>query len=192
MIRLVGTIFCSFFKIGLFTLGGGLAIVSLVQQEMLARGWLTNAEFLDILGIAQMTPGPIAVNSATFVGQKMAGLPGAIVCTLGCITPSVIIVLILAWAYTKYRNLDVVQSVLGELRPAVVAMIAGAGLTIILMAFFGTSTLSEIPGSPIRFIEMLLFAGSLILLRLKKAGPIQIIFGTAVVGTILYTIVGGI
>ena len=56
MIRLVGTIFCSFFKIGLFTLGGGLAIVSLVQQEMLARGWLTNAEFLDILGIAQMTP----------------------------------------------------------------------------------------------------------------------------------------
>jgi len=185
--------FLTYFQIGLFSFGGGYAAMPLIQSLVVdGKGWLTMAEYTDLLTIAEMTPGPIAVNSATFVGQKMAGLPGAIVCTLGCITPSVIIVLILAWAYTKYRNLDVVQSVLGELRPAVVAMIAGAGLTIILMAFFGTSTLSEIPGSPIRFIEMLLFAGSLILLRLKKAGPIQIIFGTAVVGTILYTIVGGI
>lgn len=185
--------FLTYFQIGLFSFGGGYAAMPLIQSLVVeGRGWLTMAEYTDLLTIAEMTPGPIAVNSATFVGQKMAGLPGAIVCTLGCITPSVIIVLILAWAYTKYRNLDVVQSVLGELRPAVVAMIAGAGLTIILMAFFGTSTLSEIPGSPIRFIEVLLFAGSLILLRLKKAGPIQIIFGTAVVGTILYTIVGGI
>lgn len=185
--------FLTYFQIGLFSFGGGYAAMPLIQSLVVdGKGWLTMAEYTDLLTIAEMTPGPIAVNSATFVGQKMAGLPGAIVCTLGCITPSVIIVLILAWAYTKYRNLDVVQSVLGELRPAVVAMIAGAGLTIILMAFFGTSTLSEIPGSPIRFIEMLLFAGSLILLRLKKAGPIQIIFGTAVVGTILYTIAGGI
>ena len=185
--------FLTYFQIGLFSFGGGYAAMPLIQSLVVdGKGWLTMAEYTDLLTIAEMTPGPIAVNSATFVGQKMAGLPGAIVCTLGCITPSVIIVLILAWAYTKYRNLDVVQSVLGELRPAVVAMIAGAGLTIILMAFFGTSTLSEIPGRPIRFIEMLLFAGSLILLRLKKAGPIQIIFGTAVVGTILYTIAGGI
>lgn len=185
--------FLTYFQIGLFSFGGGYAAMPLIQSLVVeGRGWLTMAEYTDLLTIAEMTPGPIAVNSATFVGQKMAGLPGAIVCTLGCITPSLIIVLILAWAYTKYRNLDVVQSVLGELRPAVVAMIAGAGLTIILMAFFGTSTLSEIPGSPVRFIEVLLFAGSLILLRLKKAGPIQIIFGTAVVGTILYTIVGGI
>ena len=185
--------FLTYFQIGLFSFGGGYAAMPLIQSLVVdGKGWLTMAEYTDLLTIAEMTPGPIAVNSATFVGQKMAGLPGAIVCTLGCITPSVIIVLILAWAYTKYRNLDVVQSVLGELRPAVVAMIAGAGLTIILMAFFGTSTLSEIPGSPIRFIEMLMFAGSLILLRLKKAGPIQIIFGTAVVGTILYTIAGGI
>ncbi len=185
--------FLTYFQIGLFSFGGGYAAMPLIQSLVVeGRGWLTMAEYTDLLTIAEMTPGPIAVNSATFVGQKMAGLPGAIVCTLGCITPSVIIVLILAWAYTKYRNLDVVQSVLGELRPAVVAMIAGAGLTIILMAFFGISTLSEIPGSPIRVIEVLLFAGSLILLRLKKAGPIQIIFGTAVVGTILYTIVGGI
>ena len=145
--------FLTYFQIGLFSFGGGYAAMPLIQSLVVdGKGWLTMAEYTDLLTIAEMTPGPIAVNSATFVGQKMAGLPGAIVCT----------------------------------------MIAGAGLTIILMAFFGTSTLSEIPGSPIRFIEMLLFAGSLILLRLKKAGPIQIIFGTAVVGTILYTIVGGI
>ena len=170
--------FLTYFQIGLFSFGGGYAAMPLIQSLVVdGKGWLTMAEYTDLLTIAEMTPGPIAVNSATFVGQKMAGLPGAIVCTLGCITPSVIIVLILAWAYTKYRNLDVVQSVLGELRPAVVAMIAGAGLTIILMAFFGTSTLSEIPGSPIRFIEMLLFAGSLILLRLKKPVPFRSFLG---------------
>ena len=99
MIRLVGTIFFSFFKIGLFTLGGGLAIVSLVQQEMLARGWLTNAEFLDILGIAQMTPGPIGVNTATFVGYRVAEMQGnlwwaaalvSLFATLSVTLPSVI------------------------------------------------------------------------------------------------------
>ena len=158
--------FLTYFQIGLFSFGGGYAAMPLIQSLVVdGKGWLTMAEYTDLLTIAEMTPGPIAVNSATFVGQKMAGLPGAIVCTLGCITPSVIIVLILAWAYTKYRNLDVVQSVLGELGPAVVAMIAGAGLTIILMAFFGTSTLSEIPASQILSLEMLLFAVSLMLWR---------------------------
>ncbi len=183
-------LFLVYFQIGLFAFGGGYAAMPLIQNLVVeGKGWLTMAEYADLTTIAEMTPGPIAVNSATFVGQKMAGLPGAIVCTLGCITPSLIIVLALAWFYTKYRNLGVVKSVLGELRPAVVAMIAGAGLTILLMAFFGTSVLSEIPSSPIRWIEVLLFAGSLILLRKFKAGPISIIFGTAVVGTILYMII---
>ena len=182
-------LFAVYFQIGLFAFGGGYAAMPLIQTLVVeGKQWLTMAEYSDLVTIAEMTPGPIAVNSATFVGQKMAGLPGAIVCTLGCILPSLIIVLLLAWLYTKYRSLGIVKSILGELRPAVVAMIAGAGMTILLMAFFGTSTLSEIPASDIRWIEVLLYAVSLFLLRKYKINPIKIIFGTAVAGTILYMI----
>ena len=181
--------FLVYFQIGLFAFGGGYAAMPLIQDLVVqGKGWLSMAEYADLMTIAEMTPGPIAVNSATFVGQKLAGLPGAIVCTLGCIAPSLIIVLTLAWLYTKYRNLKVVKSVLGELRPAVVAMIAGAGLTIILLAFFGTSSLSELSFSSLRYIEIFLFAGSLFLLRKYKTSPILIIFGTAVLGTVLYLV----
>lgn len=180
-------LFAVYFQIGLFAFGGGYAAMPLIQTLVVeGKHWLTMAEYSDLVTIAEMTPGPIAVNSATFVGQKMAGFPGALVCTLGCILPSLAIVLLLAWLYTKYRSLGIVKTVLGELRPAVVAMIAGAGMTILLMAFFGTSVLSEIPSSKIRWVEVLLYVTSLILLRKYKINPIKIIFGTAVVGTILY------
>lgn len=182
--------FAVYFEIGLFSFGGGYAAMPLIQSLIVeGKGWLTMAEYSDLVTIAEMTPGPIAVNSATFVGQKMAGFPGAVICTLGCIAPSLIIVLLLAWLYTKYRELKIVQSVLTELRPAVVAMIAGAGLTILLMALFGTSTLSRIHLSKIRVIELCLYIGSLFLLRKYKTGPIKIIFGTAVIGTLLYMLV---
>ena len=181
-------LFMVYFQIGLFAFGGGYAAMPLIQNLVVEdKGWLTMAEYADLTTIAEMTPGPIAVNSATFVGQKMAGLPGAVVCTAGCIFPSLIIVLTLAYFYTKYRNLRIVKSVLGQLRPAVVAMIAGAGLTILLLAFFGTSALSEI--HEIRWIEAVLFAVSLVCLRKYKANPIVIIFGTAIAGVLMYTLI---
>ena len=180
-------LFLVYFQIGLFAFGGGYAAMPLIQNLVVeGKGWLSMAEYADLTTIAEMTPGPIAVNSATFVGQKMAGLPGAIVCTLGCILPSLIIVLTLAYFYTKYRSLKTVKAVLGELRPAVVAMIAGAGLTILLLALFGTSSLSEI--NSVRWIELLLFAVCLFLLRKFKTNPIMIIFGTAVAGTLMYMV----
>lgn len=182
-------LFLVYVQIGLFSFGGGYAAMPLIQTLVVQeKGWLTMAEYADLTTIAEMTPGPIAVNSATFVGQKMAGLPGALVCTFGCILPSLVIVLTLAYFYTKYKSLKIVKSVLGELRPAVVAMIAGAGLTILLMGLFGTSTLSEIRISNIRLIETGLFCVSLFLLRKYKMNPIQIIFGTAIAGTLLYMI----
>ena len=180
-------LFLVYFQIGLFAFGGGYAAMPLIQNLVVeGKGWLSMAEYADLTTIAEMTPGPIAVNSATFVGQKMAGLPGAIVCTLGCILPSLIIVLTLAYFYTKYRSLKTVKVVLGELRPAVVAMIAGAGLTILLLALFGTSTLSQI--NSVRWIELLLFTVCLFLLRKFNTNPIMIIFGTAVAGTLLYMV----
>lgn len=179
--------FITYFQIGLFSFGGGYAAMPLIQSLIVeGKGWLTMEEFADLTTIAEMTPGPIAVNSATFVGQKMAGLPGAIICTMGCIAPSLIIVLTLAYFYTKYRNLKVIKSVLGQLRPAVVAMIAGAGMTILLLAWFGTSTLNEITFDKMHWIEFGIFFGCLFLLRKYKTNPIAIIFLSAIVGTVLY------
>ena len=117
----------------------------------------------------------------------MAGLIGAVICTLGCILPSLVIVLFLAYLYKKYSNLAIVKTVLGQLRPAVVAMIASAGMTILLLALFGTSSLGDIQISSIRIIEVCIFIACLILLRLKKIGPIQVVFISAIVGTLLYS-----
>ncbi len=182
-------LFLVYFQIGLFSFGGGYAAMPLIQSLIVeGKGWLTMAEYADLTTIAEMTPGPIAVNSATFVGQKMAGLPGAVVCTIGCVLPSILIVLTLAYLYSKFRELKIVKSVLKELRAAVVAMIAGAGVTILLLGFFGTSTLAEISLSNIRVIEVALYLLALFLLRKYKMGPIPILFGTAVLGTILYSI----
>lgn len=131
-------LFWSFIQIGLFSFGGGYAAMPLIQgQVVTAHGWLSMAEFTDLITISQMTPGPIAVNSATFVGLKIAGVPGAIAATLGCILPSCIIVTILAKLYLKYRKLDMLQGILHSLRPAVVAMIASSGVLILITAFWG-------------------------------------------------------
>ncbi|MGX8680465.1 MAG: chromate transporter [bacterium] len=183
-------LFVVYFQIGLFAFGGGYAAMPLIQTLVVeGKGWLTFAEFADLTTIAEMTPGPIIVNSATFVGQKVAGFPGALVCTLGCVLPSLVIVLLLAYLYTRYKELTLVKAVLAQLRPAVVAMISGAALTILLMAFFQTATLSQIRFSSLRWIEVVLFCGSLFLLRKYQVSPILIIFGTAIVGTLLYVVI---
>ena len=99
-------LFWSFLQIGLFSFGGGYAAMPLIQgQVVTSHGWLTMSEFTDLITISQMTPGPIAVNSATFVGLKIAGIPGAVVATVGCILPSCIIVTILAKLYLRYRSM---------------------------------------------------------------------------------------
>ena len=95
-------LFWSFFQVGLFSIGGGYAALPLIQNQIVdINGWLTLGEFADVITISQMTPGPIAINAATFVGLRLGGLPGAIIATFGCVTPSLIIVLILAMIYFK-------------------------------------------------------------------------------------------
>jgi len=107
-------LFLSFLQIGLFSFGGGYAAMPLIQGQVVnGHHWLSMTEFTDLITISQMTPGPIAVNSATFVGIRIAGIPGALVATLGCILPSCLIVTLIASFYLKYRNLSVFQSVLG-------------------------------------------------------------------------------
>ena len=133
-------LFWSFLQIGLFSFGGGYAAMPLIQGQVVAEhGWLSMTGFTDLITISQMTPGPIAVNSATFVGIKIAGIPGAIVATAGCILPSCIIVMLIARLYLKYRKMELLQGVLNSLRPAVVAMIASAGISVLITAFWGSS-----------------------------------------------------
>ena len=130
-------LFWSFFQIGLFSFGGGYAAMPLIQNQVVdINGWLTMSEFADVITISQMTPGPIGINAATFVGLRIGGIQGAIVATLGCVLPSCVIVLSLAYIYYKYRGLSVVQGVLIGLRPAVIAMIASAGLALVILAFW--------------------------------------------------------
>ena len=130
-------LFLSFIQVGLFSVGGGYAAIPLIQNQIVnIHGLMTLEEFTDLITIAEMTPGPISINSSTFVGMRLSGPFGVILCTLGCIIPSFIICLTLAHFYYKYRSFEGVQTVLGALRPAVVALIASAGLSILLLGLF--------------------------------------------------------
>lgn len=177
----------SFFQIGLFSIGGGYAAMPLIKQQVVDEHmWLTMQQFADIMTIAEMTPGPIAVNAATFVGIWIAGIPGAVIATAGCILPSFGIVLMLAYIYKRFRGLDVVQGVLTGIRPAVVAMIASAGVSMIALSFFGKRTL-QVDLKDIDYISVCLFGIGLLMLRRWKIHPVYVMAGTGIVGVLLYS-----
>lgn len=166
-------LFLSFLQVGLFSFGGGYAAMPLIQgQVVTTHKWLSMSEFTDLITISQMTPGPIAVNSATFVGIKIAGIPGAFMATLGCILPSCVIVTVIAKLYLKYRNMDTLQGVLNSLRPAVVAMIASAGISILVSAFWGNVQAVTLAGT--KWSLVLIFVICLVLLRKVKMNPIWV------------------
>lgn len=178
----------SFFQIGLFSIGGGYATMPLIQHQVVdLHGWLTMTQFSDIITISQMTPGPIAINSATFVGIQVAGIPGALVATLGCVIPSCIIVTTLAYVYYRYKGLTMVQGVLSGLRPAVVAMIASSGVSLLLLAFYSTSGVPA-DWTAIDWRAVLVFAAAFFILRRWKSDPIWVMAGCGLAGVVLYSI----
>ena len=137
-------LFWSFVKVGAFCVGGGYASMPLIQAQVIdEHGWLTMQQFIDIFTISQMTPGPIGINAATFVGTKVAGLPGAVCATVGFVFPSVIIVLILAHVFFKDGDIGPVRGILNGLRPAVVALICSAGLSFVFLALWNTEALPK-------------------------------------------------
>lgn len=165
-------LFLSFLQVGMFSVGGGYAAIPLIRDQVVnGHAWLSMSEFTDLITIAEMTPGPIAVNSATFVGIRIAGPLGAIIATLGCITPSLFIVSLLAYIYYRYKNVSALQSVLASLRPAVVALIAGAGLSILRLVAFqsGDAALASV-----NWVGLLLFAAAFVALRKFKKNPILV------------------
>ena len=182
-------LFWSFLQIGLFSFGGGYAAMPLIQGQVVTdHGWLSMTEFTDLITISQMTPGPIAINSATFVGIKIAGIPGALVATIGCILPSCIIVTLVAKLYLKYRNMAVLQGILNSLRLAVVAMIASAGISILITAFWGNE--AAVILSQTNWVMVLIFAGCIVLLQKFRMNPIWVMILAGVVNTAV-SLIGG-
>lgn len=182
-------LFFSFIQVGLFSVGGGYAAIPLIKNQIVeVHHLMTMSEFTDLITIAEMTPGPISINSATFVGNRLAGIPGAILCTLGCIIPAFIICLLLAHFYYKYRNFSGVQTVLSALRPAVVALIASAGMAILTLGIFHAEK-TDIVLSNFQPVEFILFLCGIFALRKFKANPITVIFGTGIIGTMIYFII---
>lgn len=165
-------LFLSFMQVGLFSIGGGYAAMPLIQSQVVSgHGWLTMSEFTDLITIAEMTPGPIAVNSATFVGIRIGGIPGAVVATLGCIFPSLFLVSLLAFLYYRYKGVSALQSVLSSLRPAVVALIASAGISILLLVVFGGAQMCL---GNVNWIGAVIFLTAFIVLRKWKCNPILV------------------
>ncbi len=118
-------LFTTFFRIGLFTFGGGYAMIPLIESDVVERNrWIEKADFVDLLAVAQSAPGVFAVNMAVFIGYRLRGVAGALAAAFGCVLPSVIIILLIALFFRQFRHIEVVNNVFKGLRPAVVALIA--------------------------------------------------------------------
>lgn len=185
-------LFFAFIQVGMFSVGGGYAAIPLIQEQIVnIHKLMTLEEFSDLITVAEMTPGPISINSATFVGMRLAGIPGVLLCSIGCIIPSFIICLTLAHFYYKYRTVSGVQVVLGSLRPAVVALIGSAGASILMLGLF-QAEIQNVVLENIRLVELGIFVVALVILRKFKVSAVAVILGSGVVGTVIYALLGTI
>lgn len=176
----------SFLQVGAFSIGGGYAAMPLIrEQTVILHPWLTAAEFADLVTIAEMTPGPIALNAATFVGMRVAGLPGALAATFGCVLPSILIVSLLSWLYSRFRSGRVMQQLLGTLRPVVVALIASAAVALIQ-----TACTAADGGFSLAGMLLMLAAFALLQLRVKgqRISPMLVMAGCGVCGVLLHAL----
>ncbi|MGE5593319.1 MAG: chromate transporter [Betaproteobacteria bacterium] len=172
--RLLLQMFWSFFKIGAFTFGGGYAMVPLIQKEVVdARKWVGGEEFIDMLGLAQTAPGPVAVNTSVFVGYKTAGFVGAVVAVLGATLPSFLIILAVAIFFSEIRHLPAAEAAFAGVRPAVVALVAGAAYKI------GRTAIREVRG-------VILGAIALVAIVVFDVHPIPVIVGSAAIGYFVF------
>lgn len=179
-------LFLTFLMIGAFTFGGGYAMLPLIQQAVLDNGWMTSEDIIDFVAVSESTPGPFAVNVSTYVGYEMGGIPGAFCATLGVVLPSLIIILIVAKIYERFKKSRLVNGCMSGLKPAVIGLIGTAVVTT------GTSAFSI--SADLKFINLesaigiVLFAGMLFLL-IKKVNPIIIIVASAAVGVLVKFII---
>jgi len=173
-------LFLTFFKIGAFTFGGGYAMLPMVEQEVMAHNWMTMNELINFIAVSESTPGSFAVNVSTYIGTVTGGLAGAIAATLGVVTPSFLIILIVAKSYEAFRKSRAVQGVMSGLRPTVVGLIGTALISVGKTVFFPDNTIHWN-----KFIlSIAIFALSVYLIRKKKISPIPVILLGALIGII--------
>lgn len=177
----------SFLQVGLFSFGGGYGILPVIQQQVVTQNhWMTMTEFTDLVTISQMTPGPISLNASTFVGMKMAGITGAIVATFGCAFPTAVLALIVGHYYYKYRDMTLVKGVFEGLRPAVVSLIATAGMSILFLSLFNVEVFTLSILTHIDWKAVIMFVICLFILCKWKTNPIYIMLGSGAAGAIVY------
>lgn len=185
-------LFLTFFEVGLFTFGGGYAMISLIRDKALAFGWLNEEELLNMVAVSESTPGPIAVNMATFVGSTQGGVLGSLVSTLGVVLPSFIIILLISALIRNFLKYKGVQAFLKGVRPCVVALILATGITMALSTLLKFTTLTGgfAPDYKAIIILAILVAITLVFkkLRNKKPSPILMIVISAGLGMLLYSI----
>ena len=185
-------LFLTFFEIGLFTFGGGYAMISLIHDKALSFGWLSEEELLNMIAVSESTPGPIAVNMATFVGSTQGGVLGSLVATLGVVLPSFIIILLVCAVIRNLLKYKGVQAFLSGVRPCVVALILATSVTMALGTLLNFKTLKGGFSPDVRGIVILaiLVTVSMVFKKLKKKkpSPILMILISAGLGMLIYSI----
>ncbi len=176
-------LFLTFFKIGAFTFGGGYAMLPLIQQEVLAHKWLEMSELVNFIAVSESTPGPFAINMATYVGSQTGGILGAAAATLGVVMPSFIIILIVAKCYEKFKNSKAVKGCMTGLKPAVIGLIGAAAVSIAGTVLAPLGWNLSILASVDFYISIAIFAICAVLV-FKKVHPILVICLAAVLGII--------
>ncbi|MCI7094767.1 MAG: chromate transporter [Clostridiales bacterium] len=186
-------LFWTFFKIGLFTFGGGYAMIPLISQEVVGLNWLTEAQLINYIGISEATPGPFAINIATFVGATQGGFFGAVCSTLGVVLPSFIIILLVASIFRHFEENKFVKGALRGINPVVYALIIGTGV-VLLVKNFWTNAFDFSATPDFDYISLIIaavvVAGSLVFKKVKgkNLSAIWIIVFGAVAGMVLYSI----
>lgn len=183
-------LFLTFLKIGAVSFGGGYGMISLIRDDCLSNGWLTEAELLNFIAVAESTPGPIAVNMATFVGSSQGGILGAFLATLGVVLPSFFIILLIAAAFTKLLKYKGVKAVLFGIRPAIVALILATAVTMLLSLAFGIKTVESAPALDVKFWIVFVTISALSIgyskWKKKNFSPILLIVLSGILGIALY------
>lgn len=170
-------LFVTFFQIGMFAFGGGYAVLPLIQRFVVDnQGWLTMQEMVDIVTISQMTPGPISINAATFVGTEIAGITGAVVASMGSVTPPLLFSLFMGFLIFKNKKIDFLEKILGGLRPGVVGLIGAAAVSMLVSSVW--------PEGAISYLALTGFIVGFMIQLFKKVDLITLILFGAVIGVV--------
>ena len=183
------TLFLTFFKIGAFTFGGGYAMLPLIQEEVLRHGWVAESDLINFIAVSESTPGPFAINMATYIGSRVGGeygvlgsILGSACATLGVVLPSFVIILIVARFYEKYKQSRIVKGCMSGLKPAVVGLIGAAILSVVAEVLFPAGVALSAFADPSMYVSLGIFALTVTLAFWKKVHPIWLILLSAALG----------